>query len=166
MFSQHSLPVTQTRESKHIIWIQTLPFPPMPLVQKSKKITPPHLSHKPQMEIIPKRNFWPNGLPTIPVRDLTIQRRENDLVLATFGRSFYILDDYSPIRNFTEDSLNQEAVLFEPRKALQYTPEIGGTSSDGSASFKTENPKYGTIISYYIKEGYKTLDQKRIEKEN
>ena len=113
-----------------------------------------------------KWHKFSNGLPTIPVRDLTIQRRENDLVLATFGRSFYILDDYSPIRNFTEDSLNQEAVLFEPRKALQYTPEIGGTSSDGSASFKTENPKYGTIISYYIKEGYKTLAQKRIEKEN
>ena len=113
-----------------------------------------------------KWHKFSNGLPTIPVRDLTIQRRENDLVIATFGRSFYILDDYSPIRNFTEDSLNQEAVLFEPRKALQYTPEIGGTSSDGSASFKTENPKYGTIISYYIKEGYKTLAQKRIEKEN
>ena len=113
-----------------------------------------------------KWHKFSNGLPTIPVRDLTIQRRENDLVIATFGRSFYILDDYSPIRNFTEDSLNQEAVLFEPRKALQYTPEIGGTSSDGSASFRTENPKYGTIISYYIKEGYKTLAQKRIEKEN
>ena len=113
-----------------------------------------------------KWHKFSNGLPTIPVRDLTIQKRENDLILATFGRSFYILDDYSPIRNFTEDSLNQEAVLFEPRKALQYTPEIGGTSSDGSASFKTENPNYGTIISYYIKEGYKTLAQKRIEKEN
>ena len=77
-----------------------------------------------------------------------------------------MLDDYSPIRNFTENSLNQEAVLFEPRKALQYSPEIGGTRSDGSASFKTENPKYGATISYYIKEGYKSLTQKRIEKEN
>ena len=83
-----------------------------------------------------KWHKFSNGLPTIPVRDLTIQRRENDLVLATFGRSFYVLDDYSPIRDFTENSLNQEAVLFEPRKALQYTPEIGGTRSDGSASFK------------------------------
>ena len=113
-----------------------------------------------------KWHKFSNGLPTIPVRDLTIQRRENDLVLATFGRSFYVLDDYSPIRNFTENSLNQEAVLFEPRKALQYSPEIGGTRSDGSASFKTENPKYGATISYYIKEGYKSLTQKRIEKEN
>ena len=68
---------------------------------------------------------------------------KNDLVLATFGRSFYVLDDYSPIRDFTENSLNQEAVLFESKKALQYTPEIGGTRSDGSASFKTQNPKYG-----------------------
>ena len=113
-----------------------------------------------------KWHKFSNGLPTIPVRDLTIQRRENDLVLATFGRSFYVLDDYSPIRNFSENSLNQEAVLFDPRKALQYTPEIGGTRSDGSASFKRENPKYGTTISYFIKDGYKSLTQKRNELEN
>ena len=113
-----------------------------------------------------KWHKFSNGLPTIPVRDLTIQRRENDLVLATFGRSFYVLDDYSPIRNFSKNSLNQKAVLYEPRKALQYTPEIGGTRSGGSASFKTENPKYGTTISYYIKDGYKSLAQKRVENEN
>jgi photosystem II stability/assembly factor-like uncharacterized protein len=61
-----------------------------------------------------------NGLPTIPVRDLAIQKRENDLVLATFGRSFYVLDDYSPLRDMTEENLSNEGVIFEPRKALQY----------------------------------------------
>jgi hypothetical protein len=42
-----------------------------------------------------------NGMPTISVRDLAIQKRENDLVAATFGRSFYILDDYSPLRTIS-----------------------------------------------------------------
>lgn len=112
-----------------------------------------------------KWHKFSNGLPTIPVRDLTIQRRENDLVLATFGRSFYVLDDFSPIRKFSEESLNKEAVLFESRKALQYTPMIGGTSSDGASSFKRNNPKYGATISYYVKDGYKSLTSQRIKKE-
>ena len=52
-----------------------------------------------------------NGLPTIPVRDLAIQKRENDLVLATFGRSFYVLDDFSPLRNFSEEKLNNNTLI-------------------------------------------------------
>ena len=54
-----------------------------------------------------KNAKFSNGLPTIPVRDLTIQRREM-MVLATFGRSFYVLDDFSPIRKFSEESLTKE----------------------------------------------------------
>ena len=49
------------------------------------------------------------GLPTIPFRDLAIQRRENDLVGASFGRSFYILDDYSPLRHVHENDLAVDA---------------------------------------------------------
>ena len=112
-----------------------------------------------------KWHKFSNGLPTIPVRDLTIQRRENDLVLATFGRSFYVLDDFSPLRNFSEEKLNKD-VLFAPRKALQYTPMIGGTSSDGGASFKRKNPEYGATISYFIKDGFKSLSAQRTKKEN
>src|SRR5262249_23910939 len=56
------------------------------------------------------------GLPTIQVRDLAIQRRENDLVLGTFGRSFYVLDDYSPLRTIDEQTLAQNAVLFPVKK--------------------------------------------------
>ena len=52
------------------------------------------------------------GLPTIAVRDLAIQERENDLVVATFGRGFYVLDDYTPLRRTTPALLEQEAVLF------------------------------------------------------
>ncbi|MDW8302863.1 MAG: glycosyl hydrolase, partial [Bacteroidia bacterium] len=63
-----------------------------------------------------------NGLPTIAVRDIAIQKRENDLVLATFGRGFYILDDYSPLRTLSEELLNKEAHLFTVKNALLYVP--------------------------------------------
>ena len=109
-----------------------------------------------------KWHKFSNGLPTIPVRDLTIQRRENDLVLATFGRSFYVLDDFSPLRNFSEEKLNKD-VLAEPRKHYN-TPMIGGTSIDGGASFKRKNPAYGSTISYFIKDGFKSLTAQRTKK--
>ncbi len=107
-----------------------------------------------------------NGLPTIPVRDLAIQKRENDLVIATFGRSFYILDDYSPLREINKESIKKQAQLFSPRSGLQYQQMYGGTSSSGSASFVAKNPKYGTLISYYLSEGHQSLSAKRKKEEN
>ena len=53
-----------------------------------------------------------SGMPTIAVRDLEIQRRESDLVAASFGRGFYILDDYTPLRHITDDLLASEAHIF------------------------------------------------------
>ena len=58
-----------------------------------------------------KWHNFSNGLPTISVRDLAIQKRENDLVLATFGRGFYVLDDYSALRNLSEKSLKQDGFV-------------------------------------------------------
>src|SRR5258706_10198398 len=63
------------------------------------------------------------GLPTIAVRDLAIQRRENDLVLATFGRGFYVLDDYAPLRNVSAAALEKEAALFPVKRAGIFIPE-------------------------------------------
>src|SRR5262249_15616689 len=63
-----------------------------------------------------------NGLPTIAVRDLAIQRQENDLAVGTFGRGIYILDDYTPLRGLKAKKLEQEAALFPVRVALQYIP--------------------------------------------
>ena len=60
------------------------------------------------------------GMPTIAVRDVEIQRREDDLVLGTFGRSFYVLDDYSPLRGLDDEVLAAEATLFAPRAADWY----------------------------------------------
>ena len=112
-----------------------------------------------------KWHKFSNGLPTISVRDMAIQKRENDLVIATFGRSFYVLDDYSPLRTFSSSSLESDAILFEPRKALQYNQIYGGTSSDGMSSYYAENPDYGANIYYYIKEGEPSLVSKRLSLE-
>ena len=101
------------------------------------------------------------GLPTIPVRDLAIQKRENDLVLATFGRSFYVLDDYSPLRELNEKSISDQALLFAPRKALQYNQMNGGSGSSGGATYSAKNPPYGAVFTYYLKEGYTSKKAKR-----
>ncbi len=61
-----------------------------------------------------------NGLPTIAVRDLEIQRRENDLAVGTFGRGFYILDDYSPLRELSSELLAKDAHLFPIKKTPLY----------------------------------------------
>jgi photosystem II stability/assembly factor-like uncharacterized protein len=104
------------------------------------------------------------GLPTISFRDLAIQRRENDLVCASFGRSFYIMDDYTPLRDITEEKLAQEALLFPPRDAWWYIPVIG-TSSVGASYFTAPNPPYGAVFTYYLADGYETKKEARRKKE-
>ncbi|TBN05603.1 glycosyl hydrolase [Hyunsoonleella flava] len=104
------------------------------------------------------------GLPTISFRDLAIQKRENDLVAASFGRGFYILDDYSPLRNMDARSFSS-AALFKPRKALQYKPVSGGTSSQGGSYFTAKNPDYGAVFTYYLPESFKSLKAKRQKSE-
>ena len=107
-------------------------------------------------------------LPTQAVRDLDIQKRENDLALATFGRGFYILDNYSPLRETTEKFLNDENYkLFPVKDALMYTKRSATFSGVGSSYYKAENPPFGATFTYYIKEAPKTLKQQRqdIEKE-
>ena len=99
-----------------------------------------------------KWHKFSNGLPTISIRDLAIQKRENDLVLATFGRSFYVLDDYSPLREMTDDNLSKEAFLFPTRKALQYNQIMGGSGSSGGSTYVAKNPNYGATITYHLSE--------------
>ena len=108
-----------------------------------------------------KWHKFSSGLPTIPVRDLAIQKRENDLVLATFGRSFYVLDDYSPLRNINEQSIAQEAILFSPRKTLQYNQMNGGSGSSGASTYSAKNPPYGALFSYYLKDGFTSKKEQR-----
>ncbi|MDA8558868.1 glycosyl hydrolase [Flavobacteriaceae bacterium] len=104
------------------------------------------------------------GLPTISVRDLVIQKRENDLVLATFGRGFYILDDFSSLRKLNTSNSN-EVILFDVKEALQYNPIRSGTSSQGSSYYTSKNPPYGAIFSYNLPDSYKSLKSLRSKRE-
>jgi len=105
------------------------------------------------------------GLPTIALRDIEIQRRENDLVCASFGRSFYILDDYTPLRYVSDEMLEQEAELFPVKEALMYIPARRDSGSQGHLYYTAPNPPVGATFTYYIKEGYKTLKAERKEEE-
>ena len=104
------------------------------------------------------------GVPTISFRDIVIQRRENDLVGASFGRSFYVLDDYSSLRDITNESLNQEIQLFATKDAYWYRPRsIDGQM--GASYYTAENPPYGAVFTYHLKDGFKTLKAQRKERE-
>lgn len=104
------------------------------------------------------------GIPTIAVRDLTIQEREGDLVAASFGRGFYILDDYSPLRNVKLDLVKNDAHLFPVKDALMYIQK-GGKGNMGATHFTAPNPIFGAIFTYYLKDVPKTAKQIRKEKE-
>ncbi len=104
------------------------------------------------------------GLPTISFRDITIQRRENDLVAASFGRGFYVLDDYSALRTVTEDALAQEALLFDTRKAFWYT-QLEELYGQGNSDYAAPNPDYGATFTYYLKDKLKSLKELRKEGE-
>jgi photosystem II stability/assembly factor-like uncharacterized protein len=104
------------------------------------------------------------GLPTTQVRDIEIQERENDVVLATFGRGFYILDDFTPLRELTPQILEKEAHLFSIKDALMFIPEQG-RYGQGETYFKGQNPDLGAVFTFYLKESIKTLAEKRKEAE-
>jgi hypothetical protein len=113
-----------------------------------------------------------NGLPTIAVRDIAIQKRENDLALATFGRGFYILDDYTPLRYLRRDVLDSEAHIFPIKDALMYVESsplgsggAAGKGFQGEMYFNTPNPPLGAVFTYYLKDSIQTLREKRQKKE-
>ncbi len=107
------------------------------------------------------------GSPTIPFRDIVIQKRENDLVGASFGRSFFVLDDYSFLREVTEEKMKAEANLFTSiRKAYWYS-ERDLVGSQGASRYEADNPPFGAVFTYHLAEGYSSLeaDRKETEKE-
>lgn len=106
------------------------------------------------------------GMPTISFRDLAIQRRENDLVAASFGRGFFILDDYTALRGVSKEQLAQEATLFKPRKALWYIPRSHldfdtPKGSLGSQLYMAPNPDFGATFTYYLKDDLYSKKAKR-----
>lgn len=110
------------------------------------------------------------GLPTIAVYDLDIQKRENDLVAATFGRGFYVLDNYMPLRELKKENLDKKAHLFSVKDALLYVQAdplgLEGTGFQGANLWASSNPEFGATFSLFIKDDYKTLKSIRQEKEN
>ncbi|MEP1093524.1 MAG: glycosyl hydrolase [Cyclobacteriaceae bacterium] len=110
------------------------------------------------------------GVPTISFRDLAIQKRENDLVAGSFGRGFFILDDYSALRSISNATVNEEAVLFAPRKALWYIPRSivdfdDKRGSQGSQLYMAPNPDFGAVFTYYLKDDLKSAEDVRKEAE-
>ena len=107
------------------------------------------------------------GFPTIQVRDLDIQRSWNDLAVATFGRGFYILDDYTPLREMSEQRLADEsAILFPTRNAKLYVEQPDRVVSRGQGFYQAENPPFGAVFTYWLRDGLETRRELRIEAEN
>jgi hypothetical protein len=91
-----------------------------------------------------------NDLPPVPIYGIEIQKNFKDLVLATYGRGIYILDDITPIREFSEQIQNAEAHLFSLRKSYRFQ-EINGIKTENSF-VSGQNPPDGADITYYLKE--------------
>ncbi|MBA2328996.1 MAG: glycosyl hydrolase [Flavisolibacter sp.] len=109
------------------------------------------------------------GLPTIAVRDIEIQRRENDLVLGTFGRGFYVLDDYTALRNFKQEDLQKQAVIYPVKDALMFIPStplaVRMKGFQGESFYTSPNPPVGAVFTYYLKDELKTRKLLRQESE-
>ncbi len=108
-------------------------------------------------------------VPTIAFRDLEIQRRDNDLVGASFGRGFFIFDDYTPLRDVSDALLKEPAHLFPVRESLIYIPRepLGDPDKafQGASYFTAPNPPFGAEVTYYLGQSLETLKEQRREKE-
>ncbi len=105
------------------------------------------------------------GMPDVAVRDIAIQRRDDALAMATFGRGFYILDNYAPLRDITPRFPAQKAYLFAVKDALRYVQRNRGGYGFGSMEYKSKNPPFGATFTYYIKDVPKTKAERRRERE-
>ena len=97
---------------------------------------------------------WTHGFPTVPVKDLVIQEREHDLVIGTFGRAAWVLDDIRPLRAIAKNSsvLNNKLTVFSPPTAYQAAyQQPTGSRFGGDALYNGENRDRGAPISYYFK---------------
>ena len=109
------------------------------------------------------------GMPTIPFRDIELHPRDNDLVGASFGRGFYVLDDYSPLRNIDEAVGSGVNTLFSVRDAWWYVPndpmQAKGMPTLGTTSYVAENPPFGALFTYYLNDIPQTAKMTRQEGE-
>ncbi len=110
-----------------------------------------------------------SGLPTIAVRDIAIQRRENDLVLGTFGRGFYVLDDYSSLRSIENEPMSEVAEIYSIRTAKMWEEAVPlglpGKAFQGDSYYTAENLGPVAMITYFYNDEHKTLKKQRQEAE-
>jgi len=106
-----------------------------------------------------------NGLPTIAVRDIAIQRRENDLVLGTFGRGFFVMDDYSVLRSVENSDSSVGAKIFDVRDALMWEKAaplgLPGKAFQGDNFYLAENLDPVAIFTYNYDKKFESLKSKR-----
>lgn len=109
------------------------------------------------------------GLPTIAVRDIAIQKRENDLVLGTFGRGFYVMDDYSSLREVENEGMDDLVKIYAIRDALLWEPAtplgLPGKAFQGDSYYTADNLGPEAMFTFYFNEGFKSLKDKRRKKE-
>ena len=109
------------------------------------------------------------GIPPASITDIEIQQKENDLVVCTFGRGIYILDNYAALRSLNKELLQKPADILPIKDAWMFieSSPLGnrGKSNQGENYFTAPNPEVGAVITYYIKEEFTTLAQKRREAE-
>jgi hypothetical protein len=108
------------------------------------------------------------GMPTVGVRDLVIQRRESDLVAASFGRGFYVLDDYSPLRTVAE-AIQDDAHVFPVKTALAFHEDtplgVPDKAFQGADFYTAPNPDFGATFTYFLAEGLQSRRDVRREAE-
>ena len=110
---------------------------------------------------------WTNGFPTVSVKDLVIHPREHDLVIGTFGRAAWVLDDIRPLRALAKnkDILNKKLELFEPPTAYQAAyQQPTGSRFGADAMYHGENRDYGAQFSYYVKIDSTTMASNKTDK--
>lgn len=109
------------------------------------------------------------GAPPISFRDIVLHRRDEDLVGATFGRGFYVLDDYTALRHLGNDLLDSEAALFPVRDAWWYVPhqtaQSEGQVTLGSTAYAAKNPDVGACFTYHLAADVLSLTKQRRKSE-
>lgn len=111
-----------------------------------------------------------SGLPeSICIKDIAIQKEENDIVIATFGRGFFVLDDYSLLQNFKPADLKNKAMIYPVKNGLVFHPSTPyghrGKSFQGESFYTASNPPVGVTMTYYVKDEFKSIKDKRKDSE-
>ncbi|MEM8487919.1 MAG: glycosyl hydrolase [Bacteroidota bacterium] len=107
-----------------------------------------------------------NGVPTIKVADLALQKQHDDLVLGTFGRGFYVLDDLEILRSLNDETLEAEATLLPVTDAMLFVQTNPDPGWQGAKFWTADNPPAGASIFYHMKEGLKTREDRRKKRES